>query len=154
MDSFETIYNRAAERKGGADELEALLPTPSSDDDLRARTDDRYLAEMTKCVFRSGFVWRVVEAKWDGFEAAFDGFDVASCAMLSDEDLERLTGDDRIVKHAKKIASVRFNAQFIEAVRREHGSFGAYVADWPCSDIVGLWWALHRTLVWRLRRRD
>ncbi len=26
MDSFDSIFQRAAERKGGADELEALLP--------------------------------------------------------------------------------------------------------------------------------
>jgi len=29
--------------------------------ELAALPDDRYLAEMTKCVFRSGFVWQVIE---------------------------------------------------------------------------------------------
>ncbi|MNE44739.1 hypothetical protein D3C80_1389780 [compost metagenome] len=31
------------------------------------------------------------------------------------------------------------NAQFVLDVRREKGSFGALIADWPVTDIVGLW---------------
>ena len=68
--------------------MEALLPKPrdaaKKPAALRKVTDAAILAEMTKCVFRSGFVWQIIENKWPGFEAAFDGFDVARCAMLSD----------------------------------------------------------------------
>jgi 3-methyladenine DNA glycosylase Tag len=99
---------------------------------------------MTKCVFRSGFVWQIIEHKWPGFEAAFDRFDPTSCAMLSDEDLERLGSDERIVRNAKKIASVRGNAQFVREVKAEHGGFGRYLAQWPADDVVGLWDELKR----------
>lgn len=139
MDSFDSIFQRAAERKGGVDELEALLPKPESELSLKELQDDRVLAEMTKCIFRSGFVWKVVENKWPGFEAAFYGFDVSRCAMLSDEELEALTQDTSIIRNAKKIRSVSRNAAFILDVRADHGSFGAYLADWPTRDIVGLW---------------
>lgn len=139
MDSFDSIFQRAAERKGGVDELEALLPKPESELSLKELQDDRVLAEMTKCIFRSGFVWKVVENKWPGFEAAFYGFDVSRCAMLSDEELEALTQDTSIIRNAKKIRSVSKNAAFILDVRADHGSFGAYLADWPTRDIVGLW---------------
>ncbi|MEE8243680.1 MAG: DNA-3-methyladenine glycosylase I [Pseudomonadales bacterium] len=139
MDSFDSIFQRAAERKGGVDELEALLPKPESELSLKELQDDRVLAEMTKCIFRSGFVWKVVENKWPGFEAAFYGFDVSRCAMLSDEELEALTQDTSIIRNAKKIQSVSRNAAFILDVRADHGSFGAYLADWPTRDIVGLW---------------
>ena len=138
MDSFDSIFQRAAERKGGVDELEALLPKPESELSLKELQDDRVLAEMTKCIFRSGFVWKVVENKWPGFEAAFYGFDVSRCAMLSDEELEALTQDTSIIRNAKKIRSVSKNAAFILDVRADHGSFGAYLADWPARDIVGL----------------
>lgn len=144
MDAFDSIFQRAAERKGGAVELEALLPRPLDAGALRQVSDDRYLAEMTRCIFRSGFVWKIIEAKWPGFEEAFSGFDVATCALLSDEDQERLTQDDRIVRNARKIQSVPANAAFILDVRREHGSFGGYVADWPTDNIVGLWDDLRR----------
>ena len=97
------------------------------------------LAEMTKCVFRSGFVWKVIEAKWLGFEAAFSDFDVMHCAMLADEDLEALQGNTDIVRHGKKIASVRANAQYILDVRADHGSFPSFLTEWPNDDFVGLW---------------
>lgn len=144
MDSFDSIEQRAAERKGGAAALEDMLPKPASNAALRKQTDDRYLAEMTRCVFRSGFVWQIIENKWPGFEAAFDGFDVSSAAMLSDEDLERLGSDERIVRNAPKIRTVRANAQFIREIRAEHGSFGAFLAAWPREDFVGMWDVLKR----------
>ena len=144
MDSFDSIFQRAAERKGGAAEVEALLPVAASGETLRALSDDRYLAEMTRCVFRSGFVWKIIENKWPAFEEVFDGFDVRSNAMRSDESIEQLALDERIVRHGKKILSVRDNAVFILEVRDDHGSFGAYLADWPASNIVGLWDELKR----------
>jgi 3-methyladenine DNA glycosylase Tag len=99
---------------------------------------------MTKAVFRSGFVWKIIENKWPGFEEAFEGFDTMSCAMLSDEDLEVLSQDTRIVRNAKKIGAVRGNAQFVRDVKGSHGGFGAYLAAWPEDDIVGLWAELKR----------
>ena len=139
MDSFDSIFQRAAERKGGTAALEEILPKAASSRTLKGRADSFYLAEMTKCVFRSGFVWQIIEAKWPGFEEAFDAFDVSGCAMLSDEDLERLSSDERIGRHAKKIQSMRGNALFVREVREANGSFGAYLAEWPRQDFVGLW---------------
>jgi 3-methyladenine DNA glycosylase Tag len=139
MDTFASIFERAAERKGGAAALEGLLVKPKSKAALRRVTDAAVLAEMTRCVFRSGFVWKIIENKWPGFEAAFDRFDVASCAMLSDEDLERLAQNPEIVRHGKKIASVRNNARYILDVRADYGSFGKFLAAWPDEDFIELW---------------
>jgi len=139
MESFDSIFQRAAERKGGAAELELLLPENVEPEELLSRPDDCYLAEMTRCVFRSGFVWKIIENKWDNFETAFKGFDVASNAMMSDEDVERLSTDESIVRNHQKIQSVRRNAAYILEVRASHGNFGRYLAEWPASDIVGLW---------------
>ena len=144
MDSFDSIFQRAAERKGGAAALEQLLPKAEAEEKLQSLPDDRALAEMTKCIFRSGFVWKIVENKWPHFEVAFHGFDVTRCAMLSDEELEALAVDERIIRNARKIRSVRRNAAYILEVREEHGSFGAYLASWPATDIFGLWADLKR----------
>ena len=38
-----------------------------------------------------------------------------------------------------KLKSVPRNAQMILDIAHEHGSFGAFIADWPVTDIVGLW---------------
>ena len=139
MDSFASIFERAAERKGGAQALEELLPQAKTPAELKKLKDPEVLAEMTACVFRSGFVWKIIEAKWPGFEAAFHQFDVSTCAMLSDEDLEQLQQNTEIVRNGKKIASVRKNAQYVLDVREAHGSFGKFLAAWPEDDFVGLW---------------
>ena len=117
MTDFAEIYERAAVRKGGSEALEAMLLAPRSARALKRITDDRYLAEMTACVFRSGFVWKVIESKWPAFEEVFHGFDSMACAMLSDEELEEIAQDTRIVRHAKKIHSVRNNALFVRDVK-------------------------------------
>ena len=144
LDSFDSLLQRASERKGGAAALRELLPPAATPAVLQAHPDDRYLAEMTKCVFRAGFVWQIIEHKWAGFEEAFDGFDVTGCALLGDEALEALSADRRIVRNASKIRSVQRNAAYLLAVRREHGGFGAFLAQWPVEDFVGLWLELKR----------
>ena len=138
MRSFAEIFEIASERKGGASELEALLEPATSDRELAKLPDDRWLARMAQCIFNAGFNWKVVEAKWPGFEEAFEGFHPGRVAMFNDDDLARLVSDERIVRHGGKIRSVQDNAIFVCDVAREHGSFGKFVADWPASDYVGL----------------
>ncbi len=143
MDSYISIFDRAASRKGGEAAFESLLDAtvsePLSEKQLLQVSDADILSEMTKCVFRSGFVWKIIEAKWPGFEQAFHHFDVMRCAMLSDEELEKLQRNVEIVRHGQKIRSVPVNAQFVLAVRAEHGSFAKFLAAWPQDDVVGLW---------------
>lgn len=138
MTSFKTIRARAEERKGGKAALAKLLPPVAGNDAVALIGDDRMLAEMTKRIFCSGFVWRVIEQKWPGFEAAFAHFDVARLNFEPDEFWERLAGDARIVRHPQKIKSVRENARFVAEIAKEHGSFGAFLAGWPKDDQVGL----------------
>ena len=144
MNSFQTIWERAAARKGGDAALEALMPAVRTADELRAIPDDRWLAEMTMRIFQSGFSWSVIEKKWPGFEAAFHGFDIGRCAMMSDDDIDTLTRNKEIVRNAAKIASVRENAVFLSDLAREHGSASSFFADWPVEDFAGLLDALKK----------
>ena len=140
MASFQQIYDLAAERKGGSEALEALIAPhrPKSRDELAQAPDDRWLAAMTRFVFIAGFRWKVIDAKWPGFEEAFWGFDPHRCAMISDEDLDALLKDTRIVRNGQKVATVASNARFLLDLAREHGSAGRFFADWPDEDFVGL----------------
>ena len=142
MSDFARIEQRAIERCGGPEALADRLPSALSARMLADVTDDRWLSAMTRAVFRSGFVWRVVDAKWDGFEAAFHEFDTMACAMLGDEDLETLQADARIIRNGPKIRTVRENAAFVRRIKDEHGTFAQWVANWPVEDIVGLWQAM------------
>ena len=134
MDAFSEIHARAAERKGGETALESMLPIPKSAAALKRLGDDRYLSFMAKRVFQAGFVWKVVENKWPAFEGAFTGFDPLRVAHFSDERLEELASDRRLIRHYRKIKSVRDNAMFVLNMAAEHGSFAAFVAEWPVRD--------------------
>ena len=140
MTSFQQVYDLAAGRKGGAEALEALIEPhrPKSRQELAAIPDDRWLSMMTRFVFIAGFQWRVIEAKQPGFEEAFWGFDSNRCAMISDEDMDALIKDARIIRNGAKIASVPVNARFLLDLAREHGSAARFFADWPDQDYVGL----------------
>lgn len=138
MPSFESLFEIAAARKGGAEAFEATLPVMKSAGELAAIPDDRWLSQMAKCVFQAGFNWTVVDNKWPGFEAAFEGFDPGRWSLMSDDDLDRLLKDERVVRHAKKLMSVGENAAFLRELAGEHGTAGACFANWPAEDYVGL----------------
>ncbi len=145
MIGFDDIYAMACERKGGAAALAERLPTSLPAKRLRKIGDDRYLAEFTRKIFQSGFVWRVVDNKWDGFEELFWGFDIEKLLMMPDDMLERKASDTRIIRNYRKVAAIRDNALMInDTTRRENSSFGEFIASWPSSDIVGLWMYLKK----------
>ena len=93
---------------------------------------------MARSVFQAGFSWKVIEAKWPGFEEAFKGFDVGACAMMSEDWFDELLQDTRIVRNGKKIRTVQQNAVFVQEAVAEAGSFGRKVGDWPAEDYAGL----------------
>jgi 3-methyladenine DNA glycosylase Tag len=136
--SFKTIRGRAAKRKGGDAALAALLPKVMSPKQLAKMPDGRVLADMAKRIFSAGFVWRVIETKWPGFEEAFLGFEPSKLTFRPDEFWEALARDPRIVRNPQKIKAVRHNAVFVSEISKEHGSFGRFLAEWPTSDQVGL----------------
>ena len=139
MTAIKTIVDRAAKRVGGAKALEAELITPHGADELRAMADDRYLSLMSLRIFRAGLKHSMVDARWPAFEEVFHGFAPRRVWSMNDEDLERLMGEKRIIRHWGKIKAVRENAAAMVTVLDEAGSFGAYLADWPGDDIMGLW---------------
>jgi 3-methyladenine DNA glycosylase Tag len=129
---------RAAQRKGGDEVLASLLgPVPDNAAIAKVK-DDRILSTIAERVFSAGFVWRVIEQKWPGFEAAFLGFEPKRLNFQPDEFWEGLTRDERIVRNPQKIRSVQDNALFVARVAKEHGSFGKFLAQWPADDQVGL----------------
>lgn len=139
MESFAALYQRACERKGGPKSVEALLSKPLADSQVAALGDDRFLAEFTKKIFQSGFVWKVVRNKWPDFERLFFGFDIDKILLMSDEMFEQRAQDPSIIRNYRKIKTVRDNALMIESVRSEHGSFARFVANWPADDMIELW---------------
>lgn len=139
MRDYKWLHEFCLNRFGSVKALEAMLPQPRSDAELRALSDDRYLSLISLRIFRAGLKHSLVDAKWPAFEEVFFGFDPEKVVLMGAERLENLMQDVRLIRHLGKLKSVPRNAQFILDVRREKGSFGALIADWPVTDIVGLW---------------
>ena len=139
MKSFDEIFDRAAKRKGGEQELLMLSHVElRSTEELAAVPDDRYLSAMTNYVFKAGFVWRVIDNKWGGFEQAFWQFNVQRCAHMSEDDIDTLAKDERIVRNRQKILTVRDNAVMLFELAVKYDGFGKMIAEWPDEDYIGL----------------
>jgi 3-methyladenine DNA glycosylase Tag len=133
MRRFSEIEALAAKRKGGVDALEKLLIPPKSKAQISGTGDDRFLSEMTRVIFQSGFNWSLIDRKWPGFEAAFEGFDVGRWVFMSSDDEDDLVRDKRIVGNRQKIRAVAGNAVMLSNLAKAHGSaanwFAAIVAE-------------------------
>ena len=134
---FSYFYERALARKGEQGVRERL-PQVIPKQYLEQQSDAFYLAEITRGIFRAGFVWRIIDAKWSGFEEAFSGFVPVYWQQVPPERLEQLADDQRIVRNWQKIETVPINARMIVEASENHGSFGHFLAQWPSDDQVGL----------------
>lgn len=139
MTSFKTIFEEALFRVGDEGALKSKLPFPKTRDELRKLHNNDYLSIMSRRIFRAGLKHSMVDAKWPTFEDVFYGFDIERVRMMSDDGLEALMQDKRIIRHWGKIKSVRANAQTIYELSDEKNSVGEYLADWPVDQIVNLW---------------
>ena len=135
MRSFEDIFAISADRHGGPEALEARLAESAHG---AHTSDDRWLAGFTQAVFSAGFNWKVIQNKWPGFEDAFWNFEIGRCAMMSEDDLDTLVRDTRIVRNAQKILTVRDNAVLLSEIAQEHGSATSFLRNWPSDDFIGL----------------
>ena len=136
--SFDDLFETAAARKGGAEAFEQMLPVVLPDAEVAQIPDDRFLATFSRGIFQTGLNWKVVENKWPRIEDALWQFQIGRCSMMSDEDLDSLLQDSRVIRHAAKLLAVRDNAIFLKDLAQEHGSAATYFAEWPVDDFIGL----------------
>jgi 3-methyladenine DNA glycosylase Tag len=144
MKSFESIYETAVNRCGGTDAVEDTLPIPRTVKQLKKLTDTFCLSNMSCRIFQAGLNRKIIDNKWPAFEEVFCQFDIDAVRMMSNERLEALMNEKRIVRHWGKIQSVRHNAQMIHEFNEEQGGFLNTLAEWPSDDIVEFWHVLKK----------
>lgn len=138
MKSYQWIYDHVMERVE-KDKVLARYDRVRSVDEITQLDDSYLLSNMSRRVFRAGIKHSVVDAKWPEFEKAFFGFIPQKVALMSDDQLEKLMQNDKIIRHWGKIKSTRLNAFMVTEYIEKHGSFASFIAQWPVDDIVGLW---------------
>ena len=90
--------------------------------------DDRLLFEFLILEgAQAGLSWTTILKKRDNYRKAFDGFHPEKIARYGARDMKRLLGDAGIVRNRLKIAAAIENAKIFLAVRKEFGSFDAYL---------------------------
>lgn len=89
--------------------------------------DRRLFEKLSLEGFQSGLSWRTILAKREHFRAAFHDFDFQRVARFTQRDVERLLGNEGIVRHRGKIEAMVNNAQrAVELVERK-GSLAAFL---------------------------
>ena len=94
---------------------------PEAPEQIQPRSLNDYLEIMTKAVFQSGMSWKVVNAKWPGFQAGFQGFDVAAVAAMDESAIDTLAADTAIIRNRRKIVATVHNAQKLIELEEEYG---------------------------------
>src|SRR5881394_862970 len=90
--------------------------------------DDRKLFEFLILEgVQAGLSWSTILKKRENYRKAFDGFRAEKIARYGARDVKRLLGDAGIVRNRLKIAATIQNAKAFLAVRKEFGSFDAYL---------------------------
>ena len=90
--------------------------------------DDRRLFEKLMLEgFMSGLSWLTILRKRENFRAAFRDFEPEAVARFSTRDVTRLMGDVGIVRNRAKIEATINNARRYADLRKEAGTFAAYV---------------------------
>ena len=87
---------------------------------------------------QAGLSWTLILNKAAAFRTAYAGFDIAAVAAFTDTDRQRLLNDAGIVRNRLKINAAIHNAQVIQHLQAQHGSFKNWLdahhpqspADW------------------------
>jgi DNA-3-methyladenine glycosylase I len=90
--------------------------------------DDRTLFEML-CLegAQAGLSWEIVLRRRERYRELFRNFDPALVARMTPARIEKILQDPGIIRNRAKIESVVANAKALLKIRREFGSFDAYI---------------------------
>jgi DNA-3-methyladenine glycosylase I len=90
--------------------------------------DDRALFEFLILEgAQAGLSWSTILNKRDNYRAAFDDFDARKIAHYGERRIATLLGNSGIVRNRLKVSAAVTNAKAFLAIRKEFGSFDAYL---------------------------
>ena len=95
--------------------------------------DDNLLFErLILEINQAGLSWITILKKADNFRKAYAGFDISKVANYGEQDVARLLADAGIIRNRLKINAAIVNAQRIQELQKECGSFKAWL-DTNCK---------------------
>lgn len=94
---------------------------------IRPKSLADYLDALSRIAFEAGLSGRVVEAKWDGIRRAFHDFEPERVARMTPRAVDKLLGDERVIRSRSKIEATIANAETMLELDDEYGSFRRYL---------------------------
>ena len=99
--------------------------------------DDAVLFEMLILeTFQAGLSWECVLNKRAAFREAFDHFDLEAVCAFDKTRIAQLMDNPAIIRNERKLAAAVGNARVFRAIRKEWGSFDAYLGHWTGKSVV------------------
>jgi DNA-3-methyladenine glycosylase I len=83
---------------------------------------------------QAGLSWITVLRRREGYRRTFKKFNPTTVSRFDDARVEAIMGDEGVIRHRQKIASVVSNARAVLEMQREHGSFSTYIWSLGTAD--------------------
>ncbi len=93
-------------------------------------SDDEYFEALTAEVFQIIIGIKPVAARWHSIKRAFSNFSIEEISKYNGTDVERLMSDTSIIRNRKKVTATIQNAREFMKIKREYGSFAAYMRSY------------------------
>ena len=91
------------------------------------RGDAELFERLVLEINQAGLSWLTILRKREAFKQAFRGFDPRTVSRFGERDRARLLADAGIIRNRLKIAAAIHNAGVILELRKQHGSFAAWI---------------------------
>lgn len=111
--------------------------------------DDKHLFEMLILEgAQAGLSWETILKRREAYREAFHRFDPSKVASMSDQELDALLQNEKIIRNRLKIYAARKNALVFLKIQEEFGSFDRYVWGFvKGKPIINQWKALEKAPV-------
>ena len=88
--------------------------------------EDQVFGMFSLDCFQAGLSWLTILRKREAFLLAFENFKIDRIAAYSEQKITELLNNPGIIRNRLKIPAVIHNAQRVQEIRREFGSFAVY----------------------------
>jgi len=89
----------------------------------RVNNDDMLFEIMSLQIFQAGLTWKMILKRRDAFRKAFNNWNITIVASMNLTDIQKLLNNSLIIRNRKKIEACISNANVIQIIQKEHGSF-------------------------------
>lgn len=97
-------------------------------------SDDELFGRLILEIMQAGLSWSTILQREEGIRAAFSNFEVLKIATFGEDEIIRLKADPRIIRNELKIRAIIYNAEQIQKIQSEFGSFRSWLVQKSLSE--------------------